>query len=361
MTASNCVISGLTIIGFTGSGISVSQSASGNQIGVDRGIGTGLNSGGLRIAGHGAYGISLDGPGCTGNQVRGCWIGLNAAATAADPNLAGILIEGGANTNFIGDGTLTGRNLVEGNTYEGIVVTGSGSDGNQIIGNVIGGDADSTIGNGSSGIFLSQGTSGTVVGSSGDGTDDQSFANDIQGNGGDGIEIRTSAAVGNSSHANRITGNSQNGIGLYDGSNHGVQPPILTTITVTAVTAARATIQLAGTAAGGGTVEIFNDSGSQGAIFLGRCQVQNGIWGLTVAGDTTKSITATYTDATGDTSVFTALASQASLLQSSSSASSPAVASSSGGSSCGSGALAVLIGMSCTLVGLRRRHYRSRP
>jgi len=71
-----------------------------------------------------------------------------------------------------------------------------------------------------------------------------------------------------------------------------------------------ASMVVAGTAPGDGTVEIFSDPGSQGALFLGRSTVVNGSWTLTVQADVSKNITATYTDTIGDTSAFSVLSTQ---------------------------------------------------
>ena len=93
-------------------------------------------------------------------------IGTNGA------NLRAILIDTASN-NTIGDGTETGRNVLSGNTVEGIKVAGNNSQNNLIIGNYIGVDAtgQSDLANGVSGVrFQSAGSNNTVGGTgSGDG------------------------------------------------------------------------------------------------------------------------------------------------------------------------------------------------
>lgn len=88
-----------------------------------------------------------------GNTIQGCFIGTNAAGTAAQSNgLVGIFILSGAN-NIIG-GTGAGQgNLISGNGNNGI---DTNSNGNSIQGNLIGVDLTGTadLGNGADGVFL---------------------------------------------------------------------------------------------------------------------------------------------------------------------------------------------------------------
>jgi len=136
--------------------------------------------------------------------VKGCWLGLSPSGGDSHANLAGLLLDGGANNNSIGSTTPGERNVISGNTYEGATVSDSGTDNNSFIGNIIGAAAIATtsagraalrgdddllisnrldVANGSAGVFLSKGTKGTRVGGTASGT-----GNLIAHNGGTGLQ-----------------------------------------------------------------------------------------------------------------------------------------------------------------------------
>jgi hypothetical protein len=78
-----------------------------------------------------------------GNHIEGCFIGTNAAGTAAAGNDYGIFIED-APDNTIGGSAAAARNVVTGNSLGGIYVRGSAAAGNYVLGNYIGTDAAGT-------------------------------------------------------------------------------------------------------------------------------------------------------------------------------------------------------------------------
>ncbi len=84
-----------------------------NQIG-----GTAANTGNI-IAANSYYGISLYGPGATGNHVEGNIIGTNAALSGVFPNQFGMVIYG-ANGNFIGGTAAGAGNVIANNSNNGI-------------------------------------------------------------------------------------------------------------------------------------------------------------------------------------------------------------------------------------------------
>ncbi|MGD0092945.1 MAG: kelch repeat-containing protein [Planctomycetota bacterium] len=328
----NNKIMGLTIVGFTGSGIAITSNgnvgggSSGNVIGGSRLVGKGPNGQGLRIANCGAYGIQISNG--MGNVVKGCWLGLSSSGTEAQGNLAGILLDQGSKNNTIGGSADGESNTISGNSYEGLTVSGDGTDDNTVVGNIIGAAAvaetslgraasrgndylmlasRAAVANGSAGVFLSRGTQGTRVGGEG-----QRDPNLVANNGGRGVEVRATNSRCNSSRGNLISRNAAGGIALYDGSNDGVAPPVFSSVQVRNSVAGRdaagrsilhASLQgTAGTA--GGTVEVFSDPGSQGGTFLSRAAVNNGIWQLEVDVSDAENLTATFTDANGNTSPF---------------------------------------------------------
>ena len=78
-------------------------------------------------------------------MVAGDFIGTNPAGSAALANYVGVEIEGGASDNLIGsngDGVddATERDVISGNLYDGVWISGSGTDGNVVAGDFIGTD-----------------------------------------------------------------------------------------------------------------------------------------------------------------------------------------------------------------------------
>jgi uncharacterized repeat protein (TIGR01451 family) len=72
-----------------------------------------------------------------GDTVQACWLGLNAAGTAAAPNNEGIYVNATAN-HAIGGTSVAERNVISGNDARGILLSGAGASGNLIQGNFIG-------------------------------------------------------------------------------------------------------------------------------------------------------------------------------------------------------------------------------
>ena len=135
-----------------------------------------------------------------GTSIKGNYIGVKPNGTEALPNDYGIFILDSIDTD-IGGTTPGSRNIISGNTVNGIEATGVCSCGGlttQIRGNYIGLDSTGTsaLGNGENGVLVYQG-SGIVVGGSFPGE-----GNVVSGNGEDGISI-----VGFLSGAIEVAGN----------------------------------------------------------------------------------------------------------------------------------------------------------
>jgi parallel beta-helix repeat protein len=90
------------------------------------------------ISGNLDAGILLSGPGTGGATITGNLIGTDAAGTAPLANVGGIVIEAAASNNIIGGTVPAARNVISGNEVVGIGITNLGSNGNQIYGNYIG-------------------------------------------------------------------------------------------------------------------------------------------------------------------------------------------------------------------------------
>lgn len=119
------------------------------------------------LSGNGNYGVSLSQPGAVGNMVGGNIIGLNASASFAAPNQwGGVALFDGAQSNVIGGALISARNLVSGNSAQGVVLGGVGTAGNWVTGNYIGvnSSGDASIGNGWAGVDISGGATGNTVG-----------------------------------------------------------------------------------------------------------------------------------------------------------------------------------------------------
>ena len=123
---------------------------------------------GNTISGNSAEGVLIEnlvlGLSTTGTRVEGNLIGTNASGTATIPNAAGVVIAGGT-SSIIGGTASVARNIISGNTGDGILVRDAASFGNTIAGNFIGTDVTGNAGlaNLLSGIYLEDGT-GTMIG-----------------------------------------------------------------------------------------------------------------------------------------------------------------------------------------------------
>ena len=214
-------------------------------------------------------GIVLTGGG--GNTVAGNYIGTDTGGTLDLGNTRyGVRVASSSN-NLIGGAAPADRNVISGNNVDGINVSGSG---NTIAGNYIGTDLTGMIdlGNGEDGIWLNAGSANTVGGTS------ATARNVISGNDWSGIAI-SNAGSGHVIQGNYIgvnaagavlgVGNTNDGVRIYDGSNH----------------------QIGGTAAGAGNVIAGNslrgvaiDSGT-GHTVRGNAIYANGGLGIDVGID----------------------------------------------------------------------------
>ena len=193
------------------------------------------------ISGNGDAGINLDGASTTGATIRGNLIGTNPAGTAAIPNQWGVLINGGANTNTIGGTSTEARNLLSGNTADGVNCNGSGVDSNVIIGNYIGTTADGTgsLPN-NNGVYIMAGASDNQVGGT-----NANEANLIRFNNYAGVAVvnasLNNAILGNSIYTNTTLGNvgidhGGNGVTANNGTksaslpNYDMDHPVFTTV-----------------------------------------------------------------------------------------------------------------------------------
>ncbi|WP_442510878.1 VCBS domain-containing protein [Novipirellula sp. SH528] len=170
----------------TAAGVSVAAGATNNAIG-----GSVAGAGNV-ISGNSTYGVYVN---ASNNTVAGNTIGLNAAGTAAIANNYGIHLLNAAN-NVIGGTTTEARNVISGNSVDGIYISGATSTGNSLQGNFIGTNAAGTaaISNGRFGISLINNASANTIGGAVSGA-----GNLISGNVSSGVYVSASdnTLVGN--------------------------------------------------------------------------------------------------------------------------------------------------------------------
>ncbi len=174
---------GATAIRNGGQGIKLYSPVSSSTIG-----GTSTGAGNV-IAGSGGNGILLYGPSTI--TIQGNLIGTNAAGTGALANTGRGILVSGAGTTIIGGTTTTARNIISGNTNEGVYVETATSTGTVIQGNYIGLDRAGTtaLGNGGlAGVYVLNGATGVTIGGSTSGA-----GNVISGNTGRGVLIGSGA------------------------------------------------------------------------------------------------------------------------------------------------------------------------
>ncbi len=183
--------SGTSAVPNTDYGVVVFGAPTGNTIG-----GTAAGSRNV-VSGNGIVGVLLTGTGTSGNLVEGNYIGTTAAGTAALGNADyGVLINGGADDNWVGVNSVDGPenggqgNIIAGNGLYGVNLDGSGTSGNVIAGNLIGLNVDSHgnvidgLGDGFAGVILTDGASGNWIGvnsAAGPGTENALQRNVISG------------------------------------------------------------------------------------------------------------------------------------------------------------------------------------
>ena len=185
-------VKGTGALGNVQSGVAIYAGASNNTVG-------GMDPGnGNVISGNGSNGVYISDSGTTGNAVQGNLIGTNVSGTSALPNYYGVLIQNGAAGNLIGGTVAAPRNVISGNTEDGVHIVDSGTTGNQVEGNYIGTSASgsSKLGNGASGVAIYASASGNTIGGSVAGS-----GNVVSGNGGDGFYIS-----GGGTNANVVEG-----------------------------------------------------------------------------------------------------------------------------------------------------------
>jgi parallel beta-helix repeat protein len=207
-------VTGLIDLGNGEDGVQLQNNAVNNTIG-------GLNAADRNVvSGNNNAGIAIDGVGSSGNTLLGNYIGLGAdGATSVGNTHDGVHILGALST-VIGSSDPAGRNVISGNTINGIGINTAA--GTIIRNNYIGSDSTGLLdrGNLSNGILMTGTVTGTTVGGLGVG-------NLISGNNAKGINLDGAGVSGATIQGNRIgsdvngtgnLGNGQSGIEAWNGS-----------------------------------------------------------------------------------------------------------------------------------------------
>ncbi len=151
------------------------------------------------ISGNTLSGVLITSNG-TANVVMGNFIGTDKTGTRALGNAqSGVRIETPGNT--IGGLATAARNIISGNTNNGIHLTGLAASNNLVQGNFIGTDVNGTnaVGNAIAGVGIDEASANTIGGSG--------ARNVISGNANNGIYVRSNTAVANLIKGNYIGAN----------------------------------------------------------------------------------------------------------------------------------------------------------
>lgn len=274
-----------------------------------------------------AHGLWITERGAHGNRILGNRIGTDAGGTRMLGNTGSGVWISDAPDNVVGGAVVGARNVIAGNR-DGVTISGAESSGNVVQGNNIGADrAGDPLGNAASGVSISGAPSNVVGGATEAGN--LITANRegvlVSGSGAQGNLVRSNRIRGNR-QAGVLVGASQStdvranaihangGLGI-DRAPVGVDPaPLVVTEVGSSGSGAmlvRGTLTEASTAAR--VVELFaspdcDGSGhGEGAGFLGATTIEAGGSAFAAAVPPTDGVlTATVTDGAGDTSEFSA-------------------------------------------------------
>ena len=281
--------------------------ANGAGVLIDNGADSNTISNNL-ISGNNPYGVEIEDAGTLNNVISGNYIGTDVGGTAALPNVVGIY-NGTTSATTIGGTTVAARNIISGNTNDGIDIPGSSA---TVEGNCIGTTHDCTTPrpNVGDGVYITGSNNligGTVAGA----------GNIIQFNTGHGVAI----TGGNFNRVTRNTMALNGGMGIMCdtaaagcnvGSNEGVTNPLIGGCS----DAGSGNVSCTGTVPfpyniAGVTVDVYlanvDASGPEGQRFLcTQTTGAGGTWGCTFANPGGGTATATATTAGLSTSEFSA-------------------------------------------------------
>ncbi len=248
------------------------------------------------ISGNNQFGLLLSS--CSGVTIRGNKIGTTANGSTALPNgMDGVRAVNNDSLTIGGPGHV---NIISGNAGDGIALFGC--EESTIQGNRIGTAPDTksgTMGNGGVGVRIQGAPTGSLIG----GLFGHDEYNVIAGNGGPGIWI-----IGSNEQAiqqNSIYGNGGDGIALEDGANNDISAPFINSPVMGETPWVTVSLPYSGVSI---TIDLFADDEDEGQFYLASLTSDTGMYyfyhdfSLYMG----KNLTATATDAGGNTSQFSA-------------------------------------------------------
>lgn len=253
------------------------------------------------------------------NIVTGNYIGVDTAGTAARANdVDGIFIDN-SGSNTIGStssSAASARNIISGNTGNGIYIAGINATQNAIQNNFIGTGVTGTtdLRNGGVGVRINGASRNSVGGTA------AAPLNTIAFNGGDGVHVLSGS--GNLIRRNSIFNNTGLGINLDPGANNNIVAPQLTLATTTNTSGVSSTVA-SGTYAGSPnttyTLDFYSNptqdtpTTTEGRTFIGSATITTNGGGTANFNITTTTsvavgqfVVATATDPSSGTSEFSA-------------------------------------------------------
>ncbi len=254
------------------------------------------------ISGNAQAGIGISGANTSHHTVEGNYIGTNASGTAALPTGQGVAVGGGAQYNSIGSPG-EARNIISGNTEQGVAIHGSTTCSNEIIANYIGTAANGVddLGNGAHGVLIEEDAPRwNIVGVN------VIAYNSTPGSQDGGVAVSQGAKY-NAISQNSIFSNSGNGINLGPPGNRGNEDKAYPSITYAYINSG--TVYVVGTAEPLNDVEIFHGYDCQGRTYEARTFTDpQGDWSWSSGSSGFSSgdlITTTATNIEANTSEFT--------------------------------------------------------
>lgn len=239
------------------------------------------------ISGNGLFGINVSGSGATANVVKGNYVGVDVTGQKALGNRNGVGVSFGAQDNVIGGVEEGEGNVISGNSV-GVLVRDVATSGNAFQGNRIGMEAEGEepLANGT-GISILGGAQNNAFGGTAKGEGNVISANAI------GVLVDGGATAGHTIRGNSIFSNSGAGIETRDGGNGDLSPPVVTDLG-----------PVRGTACAGCTVDLYSDGEDEGQTYEGSAVAGPDGAFEAEAKPSGPNVTATATDAQGNTSPF---------------------------------------------------------
>jgi hypothetical protein len=232
-------------------------------------------------------GVLIGGSGTEHNTVIGNYIGTDVSGQWANRNEAGVVIGGNAQNNIVRD------NLISGNRW-GVEMFHDGTTGNSVLGNYIGTDVSGTtpIPN-EFGVEIRSGAHDNLIGGTAPGEGNLIAYNTEDGVLVDGTPWDGTVADGNTIRGNSIHFNWGKAIENSDGGNAELAPPTVETAG-----------SVFGTSCANCTVDIYSDDEDEGRVYEGSTTADgDGNWSFSGTPEG-PNITATATDSDGNTSEF---------------------------------------------------------